>query len=139
MNDLKVRYLETEAESQMLVKWWNNWKFPVPNGLLSTRTLIISKDNQDICAASLIATDTSIAWLDWFISNKKIKNKELRKEALEFLIIKGESLAKYLDFTALVCCISEKKNPSLSKTLTNNNFGKDKTITMFHKKITIKE
>lgn len=135
MNSLKLRYLETEAESQMLIKWWNDWKFPVPHGLLSTRVLIISNDNQDICAASLISTDTNIAWLDWFISNKQIKNRKLRKEALEFLIIKGESLARYLGFTALVCCITEKKNPSLSKILVNCNFGKDETVTMFHKKI----
>ena len=135
MNDFKLRYLETDADSQTLIKWWNDWKWPVPHGLLSTRVLIISKDNQDICAASLIATDTTIAWLDWFVSNKQIKNRKLRKEALEFLIIKGESLARYLGFTALVCCISEKKNPSLGKVLNNRNFGKDETITMFHKKI----
>lgn len=135
MNDFKIRYLETDTETQMLIKWWNDWKFPVPHGFLSTRILIISKDDQDICAASLIATDTKIAWLDWFISDKQIKNRKLRKEALNFLIIKSQSLAGYLGFTALVSCISEKKNPSLNKILTNNDFVKDKTITMFHKKI----
>lgn len=135
MNDFKVRYLETEEDTEMLIKWWNDLKFPVPNGLLSKRVLIISKDNQDICAASLIATDTGIAWLDWFIANKQIKDRKLRKEALSFLVTKGESLARYLGFTSLVCCISEKKNPSLAKILNNHNFGRDETITMFHKKI----
>jgi len=96
--ELKVRELR-ESDWETLVSWWSSWeewKTHPPKEILPLNGmggLIIESDGQPIIAGFLYLTNSSIAWLEWIISDKNYRNKN-KKEALELLINSLESIAK---------------------------------------------
>ena len=93
MYNLEYRQLTENDYSDFLVKWWKDNRFPVPpidflpnNG--KDGIVVINKDtNEKICAGFIYITNSEVAWLEFPVANFEIKNRELRKQAIEFLII----------------------------------------------------
>jgi hypothetical protein len=93
--ELKSRSL-LESDWETLQEWWAKWKWPVVtkemlplNGLGG---LMIYKEDIPIVAGFLYLTNSSIAWMEWIVSNKEYKEAD-RKEALELLIVELEKVA----------------------------------------------
>lgn len=85
----KVRKLNNK-DYDKLVEWWNWFRFPVPsreclpdNGECG---LMISKDGIEIGAGFIYFTNSSMAWIEFIVSNPKYKNKD-RQLAIETLIV----------------------------------------------------
>lgn len=102
------RLLKEGDYDNTLVKWWKDWRWTAPpkdmlpqDGLCG---VMISKDDQDICAGYIYLTNSSVANLEYIISNFNYKEDD-RHEAIEFLIeslsvIAKERGCKYI-FTSL--------------------------------------
>lgn len=59
----------TEDDYPMLAEWWKEWDFmPIPKHILSDIGVIVD----DTAAAFLYVTNSSVAWIQWYISDKKI-------------------------------------------------------------------
>ena len=93
--ELKSRSL-LESDWETLQEWWAKWKWPVVtkemlplNGLGG---LMIYKEDTPIVAGFLYLTNSSIAWMEWIVSNKEYKEAD-RKEALKLLIAELEKVA----------------------------------------------
>jgi hypothetical protein len=92
---MDIRLVEKEDYENILCKWWNDWRWTPPTfDMLPKTAIIISNEGIDICAGFLYQTDSSMAWLEYIVSNFEYKKKEKRKEAIEFLINILSELAK---------------------------------------------
>lgn len=84
------RYL-TEEDYDTLTGWWKMNRFPAPprdflpnNGLDG---IMVVKDGVEICAGFIYETScNNLAWVEFIVANFEVKDRELRKEALNFLI-----------------------------------------------------
>ncbi len=85
-----------EAEHYDLIKkWWqdHNW-LPIDKNILPKTGLIVN----DCVAGFLYQTDSSLAWVEWIVSDKN-SDKKLRKESLYILINELTNIAKDMGFT----------------------------------------
>ena len=92
-----VRKLK-EEDYEILKVWWRKWRWAPPikevlpdNG---TGGFIVYHEGTPVCAGFLYDTNSSIAWVEWVVSNFDFKDREKRKEALQTLLIYLEALAK---------------------------------------------
>lgn len=100
----------TEKDYPMLCNWWEQWGWlPAPVSCLPATGLIVSNFEQDIYAAFIYRTDSSICIIEYFISNKQA-NKAVRKGGLDFLIASAKKRALAMGFQFTMCWI---KNPAL--------------------------
>ena len=111
---LNTRLLTPTDYDTILVGWWTDWGWVAPpqdflpeNGLSG---IIVLDDDTPVCAGFFYTTNSSVAWVDWIISNKEYKKKPQRKEALELLIQILTESCKILGFTYVYALI---KHPSL--------------------------
>lgn len=95
---LHVRSLTSEDYSENLVKWWNDWKWTAPpreflpeNGLGG---FMVCDEDYPVVAGFLYTTNSSVAWVEFIVSNIEYKHKENRKKAIRLLILTLEELAK---------------------------------------------
>ena len=91
MSTLKIR-LTTENDYTELYDWWlwHRWSKPPSKELLDNLKfgIIISHNNENVCAGFIYFTNArAFGILEYIISSYKIKDKTIRKEALELLII----------------------------------------------------
>jgi hypothetical protein len=129
----KFRFLTLEDFDNHLLKWWKDNRFPAPpkdflpnNGLDG---IIVFIEDVPICAGFIYQTSAKeVAWLEFIVSNFEIKDKTIRKDAIDYLIKKLIEVAnkKYI-FTSV-------KNTHLIKHFQNNNFviGSTNTTEMIH-------
>lgn len=80
----------TGKDYPLLEKWWKEWDWtPVaPEALPENGTggiMIELEDGTPVCAGFLYITNSTIAWVEWIISNKEVRGKQ-RGEALDMLI-----------------------------------------------------
>ena len=135
---MECRYLENR-DYLTLHKWWVDNKFsppsiddlPMINGEL--QGLIVHMEGVEICAGFLI--DTTVkngAMIEYCVANFDVKDKELRKEALNFLLQKlseaGKKIGKKYLFTSV-------KNKGLIERLKDSGFviGSSGTLEMIKK------
>lgn len=113
---MEVRYLCEEDYDNTLVKWWESWGWIPPNRDMlpqnGTGGVIISKDGVDICAGFIYFTNSTMAWLEYIVSNKEYRNED-RSEAIEMLINVLSSIAKDNGFKYIYASI--KSQPLISK------------------------
>ena len=122
---MEVRNIKTK-DYQMLHQWWVQNRFPPPgvddlpmvNG--EFQGLIVYEGNTDICAGFFI--DTTVkngAMVEYPVANFDVKDRELRKEALNFLFESlgdiGRRMGKKYLFISL-------KHPSLMNRLKDSGF-----------------
>lgn len=95
---LHVRSLTSEDYSENLVKWWNDWKWTAPpreflpeNGLGG---FMVCDEDYPVVAGFLYSTNSSVAWMEFIVSNIEYRHKENRKKAIRLLILTLEELAK---------------------------------------------
>lgn len=88
--ELTINRLSESDYDNVLVKWWEDWKWTAPakdflpdNGMGG---LIVYDGETPVCAGFMYATNSSACWVDWIISNKDYTDKEGRKLALRLLI-----------------------------------------------------
>ena len=95
---LNVKALSTDDYDNVLTKWWKDWDWtpPVKEFLPQEGTggVMVYDDDIPVCAGFIYTTNSSVAWIDWIISNKDYKEKESRKEAIKMLISTLSALAK---------------------------------------------
>lgn len=113
---MEVRYLVHEDYDNFLTKWWESWKWDAPlremlpdNGCGG---IVVSKDGVDICAGFLYFTNSSMAWLEYIVSNKEYRDSD-RSEAIELLINVLSGLAKDKGFKYIYASI--KSQPLVAK------------------------
>jgi hypothetical protein len=109
--ELISRPLE-KTDYPALKTWWTLHSWPaVPQEALPKNGLIIEHLGQRICAGFIYSTDSSIAWLEYIISNP-LCDKLIRDKALDLLISGLIELAKSLGKTVVFTSV---KHPSLIK------------------------
>ena len=115
-NELDFRLLN-EEDYEIICEWWRWWRWtPVERELLpnnGTGGFMVHSNNVDICAGFLYTTNSNLCHVEWIVSNYEIKDKTLRKEAIEMLINTlltfGKSLGFKIAFTYLLNKNLEKK------------------------------
>lgn len=85
-----VRPLIDSDYDEILVGWWNDWKWDAPpkkflpnNG---TGGIMVLEGEEPVCAGFMYLTNSSVAWVDWIVSSKTYRKKPQRKQAIELLI-----------------------------------------------------
>lgn len=122
MFNLQHRQLTEEDYYVFLMKWWEDNRFPpppldfLPNNGKDGIVVFDADTNQKICAGFVYITNSEVAWIEFVVSNFEVKDRDLRKQAIEYLIkeLAVTSGKKYL--------FSSIKNPSLIKHFTNSGF-----------------
>jgi hypothetical protein len=88
--EFNIVELNPSDYDDILVNWWNDWGWtPPPKDFLPKKGeggLIVYHKEKPVCAGFMYITNSSVSWVDWIISDKKIKNKKLRREAVKFLV-----------------------------------------------------
>jgi hypothetical protein len=120
----------TEEDFALITKWCKDWKFPdIVSNLraLPERGYIASCDSIDVFCGFLYLTDSLFAHPEWIISNKEVKDKDKRKQALKLLFAKMEEEAKELGHSIFLMSV---KHPLLLKSLKEVGFEQtDKNMT----------
>jgi len=124
----------------IICNWWKEWNWPPVNPrCLPDDGIIIDEEGENICAGWLWLTNSSMCVVDLIVTAKKKFAGNLRKEALDYLIINLEQLATFRGFKEVFTCA---RNPYLIKKLLNLDYGKDSktgqgddNVTVFIKKI----
>lgn len=99
--NFKARLITESDYDNILKQWWKDWRWQAPPKdflPMDFNGIIISDDNQDICACFIYNTNSQVSWLEFIISNFDVKDRELRKSALEFMIetVKNSLQSKYI-------------------------------------------
>ena len=88
--EFSIRKLNPSDYDDILVGWWKDWGWQAPaqdflpeNG--ECGLMVLDKDIP-VCAGFLYITNSSVAWVEWIISNKKYEKN--RAEALDLLLDK---------------------------------------------------
>lgn len=98
-NKLNLR-LTTIDDYTELCDWWNwwpSWDIPPTIDILDNLKygIIISYNNQNVCAGFIYFTNAKgFGLLEYVVSTYKVKDKSIRKEALELLIVALLDIAK---------------------------------------------
>jgi len=88
--NLTIRALNESDYDDILVGWWEDWKWEAPlkdflpdNG---KGGLMVMDGDTPICAGFMYITNSKASWIDWIISNKQYRVKPNRKEAIKLLV-----------------------------------------------------
>jgi hypothetical protein len=102
---LFIRELNENDYNEILVGWWKDWGWEVPNKDFLPNDgkggIIIYDNETPICAGFSYLTNSKVSWVDWIISNKKYTERLKRKEAINLLVstlteISKKSGSKYV-------------------------------------------
>lgn len=125
----------TNDDYDTLCDWWSFWRFPSPsrdvlpdNGLGGLKVSYIDDSGNKVpcCAGFLYGTNSSLCWLEFVVSNPKVKDKKIRSESI-LKVIKDICLsAKSNGYKAV---FSSLKNDNLINKYTEVGFSKSITNT----------
>lgn len=113
-----VRVLEYE-DYATLCEWWDFWRFPAPSEYFLpsdekdncyTGIMIEDGEGNDCCAGFIYMTNSRVCWMEYIVSNPKIKGKPKRRKMLERLI---DELSKYAKSLGYYWIFTTLKNESL--------------------------
>jgi len=98
--DLVVRNLKYN-DYEFIAKWWKWWRWKViPREMLPENALsglMVEKNGVRIVSCFIITTNSSVALVEWVVSNPYYKEKD-RKYAIELLINTAEHYCAGLGF-----------------------------------------
>jgi len=113
-----IRPLTENDYDNILVGWWEDWKWSAPvKDFLPNTGFIVYDENTPICAGYIYTTNSKVCWVDWIISNFNYKNKENRKKALILLIETLTNTSRYLDSKYCYALIKNKSLINIYKEL----------------------
>jgi hypothetical protein len=111
--------LYQDSDYETVKGWWEAWGWtPVAKEALAPLGVIASNGEEDVCCAWLYRTESSLALLEWFISNPKVKKG--RKGAMNVVILSLCDIAKKYGFTHIV---SFTKDPHFTRLLEKHGFN----------------
>ncbi len=112
-----------QSDYQEVRQWWEGHKWPaIPLSALPKTGLIV----EGVCAGWLYSTDSSIAWMEWIVSNP-LSDKTLRDASLNTLIENLLGKAKESGFTQVFTSVN---HPKLIERYQNNGFTiEDRNVT----------
>lgn len=92
---------DRKVDYQIISKWWKDQNWPiVPLENLPTYGLMVWLDEVPLAAGFIYQTDSSMALLEWIVSNPEVAH-ELRGQALDILLDDLCFMAKKLGFKQL--------------------------------------
>lgn len=101
-----------EGDYETICKWWKWWRWPVlPKKALPNDAkggFMVEKNGEPIVSAFLYLTNSTVALLEWIVSNPEYKEND-RKEAIELLINDTEKFCKGIGIS-LIFSIGRNKN-----------------------------
>jgi hypothetical protein len=128
--DLTIKRLAENDYENILVGWWNDWKWTPPmkdflpeNGVGG---LIVYDDTTPVCAGFVYVSNSKVAWVDWIISNKNYTDREGRKLAIKLLLASLTNACKSSGSKYVYALI---KHPRLMKTYEELGFSKGDSYT----------
>ena len=128
--ELEIRPLNESDYQEILVDWWKQWDWTAPvkdflpdNG---KGGMIVFDGDIPVCAGFVYVTNSSVAWVDWIISNKEYRVKGKRREAINLLI---DSLTNISRNTGNKYAYALIKNQSLIQTYLNLGYAKGDSYT----------
>ncbi len=128
--DLSIRILNENDYSDILLGWWNDWKWTAPQKDFLPSDgqggMIVYDGDIPICAGFLYITNSKVCWVDWIISNKSYTEKENRYNAIMFLI---DTLSQVGENNGCKYIYALIKNPSLIKKYEQLGFVKGDSYT----------
>lgn len=87
---LSIRQLKPTDYEDFLVGWWEAWGWtPPPKDFLPEDGLcgiMVMDDEIAVCAGFAYITNSSVAWVDWIVSNPTYRKKPDRKQAIQLLV-----------------------------------------------------
>lgn len=119
-----------------LKKWWIDWGWTPPTKAMlpdyGVRGIMISKGDVNICAGFVYYTNSTIAWIEFIISNKEYREDD-RKLALKELINALTEIIKSQGHTVIFTSL---KNKNLMSHFTECGFiVGDEGVTQLIKKV----
>jgi len=108
---MEVRFL-SEADYVILTTWWDFWRFPAPPEDMLPENgkggLMVNFEDQHICAGFIYPTNSKICWIEFVVSNYEVKDRELRKKGIKFLLDSLTELAKQNGFKYIFSSIKHE-------------------------------
>lgn len=107
---MKIR-LYKETDFPMLLSWFkeaNPDEVPTPDMIPRASTFILDLNGIPALSVSLIITNTSTAYVENFIGNPELKNKD-RRESTPILLNHLAQVADKLGYTRLLCMAPNSK------------------------------
>lgn len=121
--------LLNENDYDELLKWWKWFRFPAPAREFLPEQgkggIMVSKDGVNICAGFIYFTNSSIAWIEFIVSNPEYKDSD-RKEAIELLISELTEICRVKGYKVAFTSI---KNENLINRFSSSGFIKASTNT----------
>lgn len=115
-----VSKINPEDYDNILVKWWSDWGFQAPpQDFLSDYGLIVYDEDTPVCAGFLYLTNSSVAIINWVISNKEYRKKPDRNDALDELLINLTYLCEKSGYKYIFV---QNNNSSLIKRFVKHGF-----------------
>jgi hypothetical protein len=97
-----IRPLQENDYEEILLKWWEDWGWTAPqkdflpdNG---KGGIMVLDGDIPVCAGFMYVTNSSVAWVDWIISNKEYRKKPERGNAIGLLIETLTGTCKRMSF-----------------------------------------
>lgn len=102
-----------------LVKWWDEWNFPIVSySSLPERIFVVSYNEIDLYAIPVYVGDSDMCWIGFVTGNKNTTKKQ-RIGALDYLLDKVETCMKYNGYKVI---LTISGTPSLKKLFKDNNY-----------------
>lgn len=102
MKDKLIFRTLKEEDYETICDWWKWWRWPVlPRTALpddAKSGFMVEKNGKPIVSAFLYLTNSSVALLEWIVSNPSYKQND-RKDAIELLINESEKFCKAMGIT----------------------------------------
>ena len=110
--ELTIRPLIDGDYETILCKWWSDWGWESPQKDFLPQDgkggFMVLDGEIPVCAGFIYTTNSGVAWVDWIVSSKTYRKKPQRKNAIEWLIVSLESLAKKTGHTYVYALIKHK-------------------------------
>jgi len=104
MKDKLIFRTLKEEDYETICAWWKWWRWPIlPKGALPDNGkcgFMVEKNNKPIVSAFLYLTNSSVALLEWIVSNPDYKEND-RKDAIELLVNEAEKFCKGIGVTII--------------------------------------
>lgn len=127
---LNIRQLQPTDYEDILIGWWEawDWEAPVRDFLPEDGTggIMVSDDDEPVCAGFLYATNSKACWVDWIISSRTYRRKPERGQALRMLIESLTNIGKEAGYKYAYALI---KHPSLIKVYQDEGYIKGDSYT----------